>query len=373
MNYLGYPVEELSTLAGEWTAREICQQPSTWKKTAAIVDNNRQDLEEWLESFVKLPDSQIILTGAGTSAYIGQTLAPYLQSHLGKSVKAVATTDIVSNPDQFLLQSQPTLVISYGRSGNSPESVAACALASQVVSDCYHLIISCNEESELSEFARRTPNSRLIVLPPETLDQSFAMTSSFTSMIVATLCLFAVNNQKLEATCSICNAMIEASLDEIRENALLPYERLTFLGSGSLNGMAFEAALKMQELSAGQIDCYAYSSLGFRHGPKSLVNDKTLIVMLTSLHPYSRQYDQDLLRELQRDKQALKIIDLSSLPGVQNLENSDIWLALPYIVYCQILAFYRSISLKISPDNPCPTGEVNRVVQGVTVYPFEPN
>ncbi|MGL5667077.1 MAG: tagatose-6-phosphate ketose isomerase, partial [Shewanella sp.] len=38
--------------------------------------------------------------------------------------------------------------------------------------------------------------------------------------------------------------------------------------------------------------------------------------------------------------------------------------------WCQILAIYKAIQLKVSPDNPCPTGQVNRVVQGVNVYPF---
>ena len=371
MNYLGYEVEKLSACSGEWTAREIWQQPAAWKKTAVIVESELQNLQEWFDEVLRQPDLQIILTGAGTSAYIGQTLAPYLQNRLGMSVKAVATTDIVSNPDQYLLKDKPTLVVSYGRSGNSPESVAACALVSQVVTNCFHLIISCNKESTLSGFARNTNNSQLVVLPPETLDQSFAMTSSFTSMIVATLCLFTPDTKHLDAACEASAMLMGSVLDDIKETSLLPYERLTYLGSGSLNGMAFEAALKMQELSAGQLDCYAYSSLGFRHGPKSLVNDKTLIIMLTSLNDHTRQYDKDLLNELLRDNQALKIVDLSSLPGLQKLENSDIWLALPYIVYCQILAFYRSISLGISPDNPCPTGEVNRVVQGVTIYPFE--
>ena len=30
----------------------------------------------------------------------------------------------------------------------------------------------------------------------------------------------------------------------------------------------------------------------------------------------------------------------------------------------------QSLSLGITPDNPCPTGEVNRVVKGVTLYPY---
>lgn len=49
----------------------------------------------------------------------------------------------------------------------------------------------------------------------------------------------------------------------------------------------------------------------------------------------------------------------------------NMYLAFDYIVFAQVLALYKSIAMGSTPDNPCPTGEVNRVVQGVTIYPYE--
>ena len=49
------------------------------------------------------------------------------------------------------------------------------------------------------------------------------------------------------------------------------------------------------------------SPTGFRHGPKSLVDNETLVVVFVSSHPYTRQYDLDLLAELRRDNQALRV------------------------------------------------------------------
>jgi len=53
---------------------------------------------------------------------------PWLSRALGRSVEATATTDIVSTPTLCLRGDTPTLLISFGRSGSSLESVAAVDL-----------------------------------------------------------------------------------------------------------------------------------------------------------------------------------------------------------------------------------------------------
>jgi fructoselysine-6-P-deglycase FrlB-like protein len=49
---------------------------------------------------------------------------------------------------------------------------------------------------------------------------------------------------------------------------------------------------------------------------------------------------------------------------------SDLELCLPYAVFAQTLATLRSLSLGLSPDKPNSAGTVNRVVQGVSIYPY---
>jgi tagatose-6-phosphate ketose/aldose isomerase len=127
----------------------------------------------------------------------------------------------------------------------------------------------------------------------------------------------------------------------------------------------------MLELSGGRIDCYAESPLGFRHGPKSMIDHHTLVVLLASNNSYNKQYDLDLFNELKRENKTPYLVDLSDHVNEVPSSLTDVWLSFPYIVFSQILAFYKSLSLEITPDNPCISGEVNRVVQGVTIYPFE--
>ncbi|MFC6634853.1 SIS domain-containing protein [Microbulbifer taiwanensis] len=353
---------------GEHTAREIAQQPEIWLRTAELVERQCARLDAWLAPILAQPALRIILTGAGTSAYVGETLAPYLTRALERRIEAISTTDLVSNPQDYLLRQQPTLLISYARSGNSPESVGAYELADQCIDDCYHLVITCNRDGELARRAQDNSNSYSLLMLEETLDQSFAMTSSFTAMIVSTLQVFAPRAGQVETLAATTRRLLDSRLDTVRALAQRDFRRVVFLGAGGLKGIATEAALKMLELTAGQVDCHAESPLGFRHGPKSMLDESTLVILLQSNDGYCRRYDDDLLEELRRDGTTEWISCPAELVDGSGLE--DAWLALHYIVFAQLLAFYKSLALGITPDNPCPTGEVNRVVQGVTIHPF---
>ena len=366
--YLTYSEDFLKEHNGYWTAREISQQPRIWREAAENVKNENSAIQAWLLPLLANTNLRIILTGAGTSAYVGNAIAPHLSTKTGRLFEAISTTDLVSNPLQYLIKDIPTLVVSYGRSGNSPESVAAVKLVDQVVDDSYHLILTCNPEGELAVNAKTQDNVYSIIMPEGTLDQSFAMTSSFSSMLVSTLSIFAPEASQLELAAQATENLLSNGIEKLKAQAKKPTERLVFLGAGGFQGIAKEAALKCLVLTAGQVLSYFESPLGFRHGPKSLMDATTEVVIFASSNDYTKLYDADLIAELKRDDQALDITILSAETFNQKQDIEDVWAGLPYIVYCQILAFYKSIDADITPDNPCPTGEVNRVVQGVTLY-----
>lgn len=363
--YLDITEDQLKQLGGYWTAKEICQQPKAWQQVCDNIDKQREPLNDWLNPILSKPNLRIILAGAGTSAYVGQSLAPILTLALNRPVEAVSTTEMVINPTQHLLSDCPTLLISFARSGSSPESVAAINLADELISDCHHLLVTCNSTGELAIAGQSRINSYCLTMPVQTLDQSFAMTSSFSSMMLAVLWLFDSNKTQLERAINASQAVITQSNNEIELLARTSFTRVVYLGSGCLQGIAIEAALKMLELTAGNIDCYSESPMGFRHGPKSIVDEDTLIIMLSSHDTYRQRYEKDLTTELKQDNKTQHILQL----GHEGLDDS--WLMFPYIVFCQSLAFHKSLAFKITPDNPCPSGEVNRVVQGVNIYPLE--
>ncbi|WP_337880290.1 SIS domain-containing protein [Rheinheimera sp.] len=372
-SYLTLPVAALKQAGGYWTAREISQQPQIWRQVTAEHQPRCAALQQFLQPLLATPLLRIILTGAGTSAYIGQALAAHLQQQLqpGQRVEAIATTDLVSNPGLYLDPALPTLLVSYGRSGNSPESVAAVELAEQLVPGCRHLLITCNSQGKLAQFSQQDPERcYLYALPDATHDQSFAMTSSFSSMYLATLLTFAPDNTYLQQLISGAEQLLQHRLAEIKQQAETPCRRMVFLGSGPLQAIAREAALKYLELTSGQILSHYESPLGFRHGPKSLVDAGTQVLVLQSSDAYTSRYDLDLLAELQRDQKALRLDRLSEQQLLGSSSLPDAWLGLLLILWCQALACFKSMQLGISPDNPCPGGQVNRVVQGVTLYPY---
>ena len=369
-----------------WTEKEIRQQPESWIRSLKNIDTLRSSINAFLEPLLLNTSLKIILTGAGTSAFIGDIITPWLSRHTGKNFVAVPTTDLVTNPLDYLTPAQPTLLVSFARSGNSPESVAAVDLVNQIVNDCYHLVITCNEAGSLYQNAQASGNALALLMPAETHDRGFAMTSSITTMMASCLAVFAPNVINVTTFQDVANrcTQIIASQGEFNENVFgdLPFRRVVYLGSGGLQGVARESALKVLELTAGKLAAFYDSPTGFRHGPKSLINKETLVVVFVSSHPYTRQYDLDLLAELRRDQQALRVVAICSSPCPQAEEGAHICLPTSrefidveqvfcFLMYAQIFALTESIKAGITPDSPSTSGTVNRVVQGVIIHPWK--
>src|SRR4029078_8002074 len=94
---------------GMWTAREIAQQPQLWLRVEKLLAAERASLQQFIAPIVDDPGARIVLTGAGTSAFIAQCLQPVLAPRLRCRVDAVPTTDIVSSP-LSLPSAAPTLL-----------------------------------------------------------------------------------------------------------------------------------------------------------------------------------------------------------------------------------------------------------------------
>lgn len=390
MNIFGLDKETMKGTSSVFTLTEIYQQPTTWKKTCEQVKKMRDEIQAFIDQVITHEDFDVILTGAGTSEFVGNALFPALSAKLNYKVKSYGTTDIVSSPENFLSKSKPTLLISFGRSGNSPESVGAIDVAEVACDNVYNLVITCNKDGELSKRAEQNENYFAINLAEETHDQSFAMTSSFSNMYLAAYLCFNLDALN-EITDKVNHAgtagelffsekytTAKAIVDEF------DFSRIVYLGSNSLKGIAQESALKMLELTAGKVATMFDTPLGFRHGPKSIVDDSTLTVVYLSDSEYTRQYEIDLLKEMSGQRKGNKLVAIMNKSNqvVSDLVDYSIafdlpvlvdnaFLGLDFIIFAQTLAALKSLEMGITPDNPCPTGEVNRVVQGVTIYRYK--
>jgi tagatose-6-phosphate ketose/aldose isomerase len=373
------------------TVREINQQPAAWGETCARVVAMADEIRSFLhrETGADAACRTVILTGAGSSEFVGRSIEGALRRKMAAEVITVPTTHFLTHCESVFLPARDYLLVSFARSGDSPESVATFQQVAERFPRVKQAVITCNKDGSLARLAAKSRDSLCILLPEQTNDKSLAMTSSFSSLALAGLSLGFADAPALfaplvEKAAAGALRVIAEYGDLLSDFARLPFTRACYLGSNTLLGCMQEARLKMQEMTAGRVASAFDSFLGLRHGPQVFVNGECVVVASLSSDPSVRRYERDLLRELRGKKQGigtLVICDradqemrgLSSAvielyPSAEPLE--DDYRVLTDIVACQILAVFKSIQLGLSPDNPSPDGIINRVVAGITVYPW---
>ena len=100
------------------TLHEIFQQPSTWQGTAERMISVSAQLGSLL------PDiATVVLTGSGSSEFVGRCVRSSLQRELGIFVEVIGGGTLLAYGGEVLPPVRPALVVSLARSGDSPESV----------------------------------------------------------------------------------------------------------------------------------------------------------------------------------------------------------------------------------------------------------
>lgn len=344
----------------DWaTWREIHAQPAIWRDWAGQLDVGA--LRDWVAALGPRP---VWFCGAGTSAYIGDILAAGLEGR--GDFRAVPTTDIVARPQAYLTGRAP-LIVHFGRSGNSAESIGLMDALDALAPDAPRLNITCNADGALA-LRKATGPQRVILLPPATHDAGFAMTSSFSTMLLTAAAVFDKSGTRpLPLLADRLEAALPGYLSLASEAATPP--RIVFLGSGPLAFAAREAALKVMELAAGQIPALWDSTLGFRHGPKSFVLPGTRIVLFRSADAHAARYEADLAEELATQ---FPECPLTLVPAQPDLSESlpDLWGAPLAVALAQVMGVVWSARLGLNVDDPfAGRGTLSRVVTGVRLYP----
>ncbi len=369
------------------TESEIASQPELWVKLYKEYLSIKNQLKSYLKDSLESADTRILLTGAGSSAFIGEVLSGAYSSRFSNPVSAVATTDLVTHPELYLNKQSKYLLISFARSGNSPESAQAIVVAEKLSQSVSHLIITCNSDSDLLESVK-SKNKFTLVLPPEANDKGLAMTASFTSMLLAGILISRINeddddlDEQIDLLNKYGNKILKVYSEALHKAAAENFKRAVFLGSGMLKGIARESQLKLQELTDGKIICKHDSFMGFRHGPKAVLDENTLIVYLFSNNPYAGLYEKDLVSAIEGTRKPLCSIGFmenDSFPANLDLkivlsENGkkihEDFLPITAVIIAQLLGLYKSLNLGLNPDSPSESGMIHRVVQGVKIYPY---
>jgi tagatose-6-phosphate ketose/aldose isomerase len=373
------------------TPAEIHGQAELWASTCTIVKEKHERIRAFLGEFLRAEKKHVLCAGAGTSEFIGYCLEGLLRRRLEIPVNVVSSTSLVTNPENIFLKDYRTLLVSFARSGNSPESLGSVEIADMTSKNVWHLVVTCNEGGALAKWAQGsdgTRNAFTLCLDGRTDDRGLAMTASFTNMVVAGQLLahtfdFAGCEARVGKMIDAGKILLERAPDVAKEICALDFHRAVFLGSGSHYGAAIESHLKLQELAAGKVMCGFDTFMGLRHGPQALIDGRTLVVAYISKDPYRRKYEGDLLKELREkrlgmrtaacgpalDERIRSLADFSIDfdPGGK-LGVDDEHAPPVSVILGQLLGLFKSVGAGLRPDAPSEAGIINRVVKGVKVY-----
>jgi tagatose-6-phosphate ketose/aldose isomerase len=361
------------------TLREILQQPATWRDTFSLTQ--APSIQALLANALQPRPAHLVLTGSGSSIYIGECLAPLLQAELGMPVQAIAAGTLLTHW-RSVLPPGPGLLVSLARSGDSPESAAVLNMLLAEAPDWRHLVITCNAQGKLATQYGDEPRVDALVLDERTNDRSLVMTSSFTNLLLGGLGLLghALTAAAVETAAANAQSIVGAHADAIAMLARRDMRSAVYLGSGAAFGAAREGALKMLEMSGGKVVTMAETFLGLRHGPMSFVHPHTLVMAVLSPDPAVRSYECDLLREVSRKQLGMaKLIVGDDIPAdvlsdgdvaittSASASNPDVPPLLAGVVAAQLLAFFRCLALGGKPDTPS-EGVLTRVVEDFALH-----
>lgn len=361
----------------QWiTFHETMAQPAIWRAWGEPLNDVSGTVSAWLKS---RDHDEIWFCGAGSSAFIGDALAASLDRPGARiRYRSVPSTDLVSCPANYLPASGRILAVSFGRSGDSSETIGTLDLLDAHLPQADRLHFTCNPQGTLANRTPKGPGEQKVVLLPEaTNDRGFAMTSSYSTMLLSALaCLDdAMPLPIAQALNDLAHAGERILGDAItRATRVHRPSRAVFLGSGALAAAARESALKVLELAQGQIPTLWDTTLGFRHGPKAFADAGTRIHVFMSGTAHTRRYDLDAVKELRAQFGEESVVVLGPEDTDPDIlipvTGNDAWTLVLHVLIAQIHAIVWSDALNVNVDNPFIGGNLSRVVSGVALYSY---
>ncbi len=332
------------------TYTEILNQPSSWEETLRLVP------ELWSHLGAKLgigAETHALFAGCGTSLYIAQAAAQSFQEVTGLVATAVPASEIFLSAVSVVPAGRPVVVFLISRSGRTSEAILAADFL-RAVPNVQTIGVTCNSGTEL---VHRTDGA---IELPHASEQSVVMTQSFTTMLLALQIVagLVAGDGALHAELQRLPAAARDLLPEVGGFARHLAENgdpdlVVHLGLGPNQGLAEEGTLKLKEMT--QVPCESYNPLEFRHGPISVVTDRTLVVILEGLR--ERAYIEDVERDLVRTGAVVARIApyATSSPATSLMLGagfSDISRCCLYLPPLQLHGYYRAVGRGLDPDRP---------------------
>ncbi len=338
---------------GVHTYQEIWEQSVAWEATLVHILQQEEEIRRF---FQEEGFREAIFTGCGSPYYLSWAAAAIFQALTGVRARALPASELLLFPDSSLLRKEPALLVAISRSGETTETLRAVRLFKEGYRGKV-LAIGCYDESRLMTYAS------LGLTAKEAEERSVAQTRSFASMfLIAQLCAgiaaerpdYCSQLRALPAHGKRLIAEESSLIQRIGED--LNFHRFFFLGSGPNYGLACEAMLKMKEMSLSSAEAFHF--LEFRHGPKSMVDEKTLVIGLLS--DSASRYEVALLAEARGYGARTLVLAEEGENGELSADYlvplrsglTEMARGLLFMPLLQLLAYHRAMAKGLDPDRP---------------------
>jgi len=295
----------------------------------------------------------VLFTGCGTSFYLAIAAARYYQSATGEVAVAVPASELFLHTNTHILSNKKYNIIGISRSGTTSEIIMALEHLNGS-ENIRTMAVTCNGDTPMAEVANE------VIALNDISEKSVVMTQSFSNMLYALQLYAAKISQRVELMNQLekIPALVTTALGngeqlkQVTED--LAKKRFIFLGSGAYNGLAKEATLKLKEMT--QTECESYSNLEFRHGPISIVDEATVVILFTQKE--TKDFDQALIKDIQKLGGFVGVIGIASADLEADLiirlseEIDDLNRLVEVVPYFQLLAYQRAIFKGYDPDKP---------------------
>jgi glutamine---fructose-6-phosphate transaminase (isomerizing) len=332
---------------------EIMTQEHAWQEAVQVSLRQKAEINAFFEA---TKPTEIFFVGCTSPFYAGTVASAFWKAETGTPARAIPSSELVMFPSIYYsgLKSKPVL-IALSRSGKTTETIWAMEDFERRYPGM-SVLVGCNPHGPLAEMAR------LKIFLPESGEKTIAQTRSLGSMLISSLMMAALQSGNLEAIEMLKSAPAKASAilekSEATVKALFEnkrYNNIFILGGGFFYGIAMEAGLKCMEMSTN--DTFSYTFMESRHGPRSLIDENTLVVGL-----YSRSglhYEAQVMDELTQKHKAttLAIVPTSGwetgkVTASVSLDHDwpDNLGGLLCLPPTQLVAYYCAVSKGLNPD-----------------------
>ena len=199
---------------------------------------------------------------------------------------------------------------------------------------------------------------------PFAMEKSVAQTKAFSTLYLGAVCMsliWAQRSDELDLLTSLpdCGQRIlnNYGLLAAEYGRNLGFDRLYFLGSGGRYGLACELNLKMKEMSLTHSEAFHF--LEFRHGPKAMVNQNTLVVGLLS--ETNAEYELAVLEDMRGLGAQIVSIGETNTDVIFNSGLEEVMRNILYLPFGQSLAYERAMAKGFDPDRPKHLDQVVRL------------